>query len=340
MAAKVDYLANVYETSQVVSFNGLKLLFENKESKYPPTFYSTRDPKPVKFQLMVKFGAEDDQYLSVFVVNKSERKVDTKKVTFTLEHFHRGKLNEASFEGKMFDFYSDAKKDDAWSWGFDFYKFNDLRVTEDPPTVGWQIQITCKILYEGTLEQKVVTVAEKNLKEKGSQLADDLLDILLNEKDTDITFEIDGQVIKAHRLFLSARSEYFRSMFNSGMIENSSNKVKIKECDPIMFKKLLEFLYTDKCPNDIDAIASKLLPVADLYMISALKSYCADALRQSLTQDNVKEVLLLAHIHNCPLLKEYCFQHLTFSFFNDSEMKDHADLALEYLQFLSNRADN
>jgi len=338
MAAKVDYLADVYETSQVVSFNGLKTLFENKETKYPPTFYSTRDPKPVKFQLIVTFGAEDDQYLSVYVVNRSKRKVDTKKITFTLKHFHSGILKEESFEGEMFDSDTDANRESAWC--FDLYKVNDLRVTEDPPTVGWQIQITCKILYEGTLEQKVVTEAEKNWKEKGSQLADDLLDILLNEKDTDISFEIDGQVIKAHRLFLSARSEYFRSMFNSGMIENSSNKVKIKECDPTMFKKLLEFLYTDKCPTDIDAIASKLLPVADQYMISALKSYCADALRQSLTQDNVKEVLLLAHIHNCPLLKEYCFQHLTFSFFNDSEMKDHADLALEYLQFLSNRADN
>jgi len=274
MAAKVDYLAEIYETSQVVSFNGLKTLFENEEIKYTPIFYTTRDPKPVNFQLQIFFG-EFGEFLSIFVANKSERKVNCKKNTITLKHFRDGILCNKVIEGTMF--HSNASTQSTW--GFDeFYEVNNLQLDVDPPTVGWQIEITAKILYEGTLEQLVVTEAGKNFEEKGSQLANDLLDILLNEKDTDISFEIDGQVIKAHRLFLSARSEYFRSMFNSGMIENSSDKVKIEECDSTMFKKLLEFLYTDKCPTDIDAIASKLLPVADQYMITPLKSHCAKAL--------------------------------------------------------------
>jgi len=153
--------------------------------------------------------------------------------------------------------------------------------------------------------------------------------------------KVGQEVFKAHRIILSARSDYFKSMFNSGMVESlKNNPILIQECDPDMFKKILEFLYTDIPPEDIDQVAMDLLPLADQYLINTLKKHCAMSLKKNLNQENVKEVLLLAHTHHCPSLKFHCFKELPLSLFNDwNEIKEHGDLAVEYLQFLSNLED-
>jgi len=343
MAAEVDYHAKTYETSQVVTFNGLKTLFENKEIKHTPVFYTSRDPKPVKFRLVINFGALDEEFLSVYFQNMSERKVHAKKFTCTIVHFRKGRLCKKFSEdgGRMFDMKSsNSNSTRGWGW-IKCYKVDGLKDIEDNTTGDWQIQITCTMIYEGEFVQ---TVRKTESKESNSDvigpLSDDLRNLLIKEKDSDVTFTIGDEKIKAHRLILSARSEYFDAMFHSCMKEDADKDVEIHDCEPEIFMRIIEFLYTDTPPEDIDEISMKLLPYADQYLVTSLKNHCANSVKNNLSPGNIKEVLILAHNHNCPFLKEYCFQKLTISLFNDSDMKGHGDLALEYLQFLSNRGDN
>jgi len=43
-----------------------------------------------------------------------------------------------------------------------------------------------------------------------------------NDKTADVQLIIEGKCIYAHKIILSARSNYFRAMFNSGMCESGN----------------------------------------------------------------------------------------------------------------------
>merc|ERR1711915_906781 len=281
------------------------------------------------------FGANHEEFLSVYLKNKSQRKVYVKKFTCTMGHFRTGTLCKrvSAVGGRMFE------KNDCWGF-LKFYTTNELKDIEDNGK--WQIQITCTMIYEGEFCQ---TVRKTENKESNSDvtghLSEDLLNLLIEGKDSDVTFTIGDEKIKAHRLILSARSEYFDAMFHSRMKEDADKDVEIHDCKPEIFMRVIEFLYTDTPPEDIDEISMKLLPYADRYLVTSLKNHCANSMKNNLSPENIKEVLILAHTHHCPLLKERCFEEMTLSMFSDwDELKNHGDLTLEYLQFLSNQKDN
>jgi len=330
MSSNVSICTKIYETSQSVTINCINTLIENKKLIETLPFSCAQDPNPVKFRLTLDFGNqdEDEEWLSVFLDNLSDRKVVVKMRKLECFTFNNVKLEGFVLPERCYD---EAGLEGS-SWGYRrFLRLSDLKDVQNN-----SLNFKCKVRYESEIEQTehvFGNLGGSSLK----NLSDDLLNMLINEKDTDISFEVGPEIIKAHRNILSARCDYFNSMFHSKMIENDSEKVQIKECDPTMFRTILEFLYSDKPPTDIDALALKLLPVADRFMIDPLKHHCAKSLSNNLCPDNIKEVLLLAHRHNCLSLKDFCFHKLTLDKCNDL-VPCHADLALEYLQFLSNHS--
>lgn len=50
--------------------------------------------------------------------------------------------------------------------------------------------------------------------------------------------------IAAHRLVLSASSEYFAAMFNSGLRESSLSEVELQDVDPECLEQLVKYCYT------------------------------------------------------------------------------------------------
>ena len=69
-----------------------------------------------------------------------------------------------------------------------------------------------------------------------------------NENFQDITLlvgpERSREVIKANKFMLVARSPVFARMFQSDMIEASTNSVEITDINPNVFKKVLSFIYS------------------------------------------------------------------------------------------------
>lgn len=81
--------------------------------------------------------------------------------------------------------------------------------------------------------------------------------------------------MNAHRFILTARSPVFAAMFNSGMSECLTGKVRIENVDPTTFRDFLKFLYTGMLEPSADR--EELFVLADKYQVETLMNYCRPA---------------------------------------------------------------
>jgi len=131
------------------------------------------------------------------------------------------------------------------------------------------------------------------------QLQNDFIQLLETGHQADVTFDVQGVKIGAHKIILTTRCEYFRLMFESGMAESASNEVLVPDIEPSVFKELLRFVYSDEAPKFDSESTMALLAAADKYDMAGLKEICETALCSNLTAQNVIEALLLAEMHRC-----------------------------------------
>merc|ERR1712135_265719 len=120
------------------------------------------------------------------------------------------------------------EKSKRWGW-YKVYELSDLKKLKTP-NQDWDIQIHFKIWYSGELKE---TSNTSKIKARYPL-----------RKLSDVSFLVDGKVVRANRYILSARSDYFESMFHSGMVEASSDEIQIKDCDVDLFSTMIKFLYT------------------------------------------------------------------------------------------------
>jgi speckle-type POZ protein len=115
-----------------------------------------------------------------------------------------------------------------------------------------------------------------------------------NMQFSDVNFNIGGREFLAHKVILSARSQYFAAMFQHPTKENSTNQVKIEDIEPEFFDQLLRFIYTGRVPLDkLETMAAGLFIAADKYLLDKLKMKCENYLLSQMSPDNC--VILLLH---------------------------------------------
>ncbi|XP_071721779.1 BTB/POZ and MATH domain-containing protein 2-like [Rutidosis leptorrhynchoides] len=136
---------------------------------------------------------------------------------------------------------------------------------------------------------------------------------------TDINLEVDGEVFRAHKLVLAARSPVFKAQLFGPMKDNNTDSIKIQEIEPLVFKALLHFIYWDKLPDMEDVsglspqwastlMAQHLLAAADQYGIERLKFLCETKLCDDVAINTVATTLALAEQHHCFQLKSVCLK--------------------------------
>ncbi|OXU30755.1 hypothetical protein TSAR_013221 [Trichomalopsis sarcophagae] len=81
---------------------------------------------------------------------------------------------------------------------------------------------------------------------------------------------------------------FFSAMFASSMKESKENFVQIGEIEPEIMTELLRFMYT----GQVD-----LLAAADMYHLDILKSMCGKALIETLSLQNLPDILKILDRH-------------------------------------------
>ncbi|KAJ8683259.1 hypothetical protein QAD02_019051 [Eretmocerus hayati] len=159
-----------------------------------------------------------------------------------------------------------------------------------------KVIIRCTILADS----EMVTTGEKRCRE-----FDDFEQLFENGKFSDIHFVIDKDEFRLHKNILSARSEVFCAMFEHDMKENNENKVEITDFKADVMKEAFRFIYTGTVDiREAKGKEKELLAVADKYKLDGLKEYCEDELTDSLTVDNVGDMLVLADLYKAEKLSE------------------------------------
>merc|ERR1711931_66922 len=73
---------------------------------------------------------------------------------------------------------------------------------------------------------------------------------------------------------------------------------------------MLRFVYCGKLPANFESDAAAYLPIANLYGIEDLESACSDALKLTLTAENVSERFALADLYQCTDLARACLDKM------------------------------
>ncbi len=79
---------------------------------------------------------------------------------------------------------------------------------------------------------------------------------------SDVELEVEGQILKAHKLILMSRSSVFKAMFSHDTLEAAKNRVVIKNFDFQTIQELLRYIYCEKVEN-LESVALDLIAAAD-----------------------------------------------------------------------------
>ena len=119
--------------------------------------------------------------------------------------------------------------------------------------------------------------------------------------------------MKAPRVVLAARCEYFRAMFASGMREAASTTVTLEDIEHPVLIALLNHIYTDA--SDIDPqLALPLFAAADFLGVEHLTQLCVANIESDLSVENVCNVLSVADHHQAGGLKDTCVRYIVEHF--------------------------
>ena len=133
---------------------------------------------------------------------------------------------------------------------------------------------------------------------------------------SDAVFQVGDVEIPVHKLILSTRYEYFKTLFASGMKESMTNRVVLEDADVDTIREVLRFVYRSLPPANLEDKAVQYLPIADRYGMEDLKSICSASLQMLISSDTVLETFSLAQLYSCTDLKKAVVKHV-----NDQSFK-------------------
>ncbi|CAG8520476.1 1252_t:CDS:2 [Diversispora eburnea] len=140
---------------------------------------------------------------------------------------------------------------------------------------------------------------------KGIERKDNNEFILNDEKTSDFVINLreespqgstnEIKIFNTHSKILSTRSEYFKALLHSKMIESNERSLTIVDTKSDLFEIILKFIYTGDLPiiNKLDDWF-ELLRGASRFLILELIQRCEKEIRGFLNPDNVEEIESIA----------------------------------------------
>uniref|UniRef100_A0A8R1TM96 BTB domain-containing protein n=2 Tax=Onchocerca TaxID=6281 RepID=A0A8R1TM96_ONCVO len=118
----------------------------------------------------------------------------------------------------------------------------------------------------------------------------------------DCVLECSGKQIPVNKFVLSAHSEVFKAMFSyDQLIESTEKKVIIEDAEYEAVRCMLRYMYTGEM--EVDSEIANVLILAERYQIDDLKLICERELCTQIDKNNIGEMLYLADLYNCKILR-------------------------------------
>lgn len=191
-------------------------------------------------------------------------------------------------------------------------------------------------------------------------LVRDMNRMVANPEMSDVQFLVEGQIVHAHRCILAFRSEYFRVMLCGGMRESivaednelcesesvAGPPIHLPEVTYEVFKKVLEYIYTDAVENVSLDVGIHLLIASELFLLDRLKALCEDTIRRDISTESVIHILSAAHQHNALGLKDIALEFIMRNLSHPAimnglaELKSQPELLVEIIQRTNGGAGN
>jgi hypothetical protein len=121
----------------------------------------------------------------------------------------------------------------------------------------------------------------------------------------------DNRTLNSHKHILSARSEVFETMLNSGLSETSTNEIKMDDFDFEVVQAMLQFICTDKVDEtSLRFFVKPIFEIAHKYQIMGLMSLCENFMSENLNLDNILKYLMLSEMYDLFTLKSSCVKYI------------------------------
>lgn len=136
------------------------------------------------------------------------------------------------------------------------------------------------------------------------------LGLALDGEYTNVDFEVGGHIIKAHKVIIAYRSEYFKAMFDADKdsSESQTSKIKITEVKFAIMRGLLEFLYSGAIEFTNVAFASSLRIAADKYLVPELVEVCEDYIVANVDKRTAAKAILETSLLGSDRIRKACLE--------------------------------
>lgn len=162
---------------------------------------------------------------------------------------------------------------------------------------------------------------------------DGLNSLRIREELVDVTLIVEGQYFKAHKVVLSACSDYFRAMFTDNMIEARRKEIHLKGMNAKGFLLVLEYAYTSKITLNLSNVQD-VLEAASYVQILALIQTCCNYLEAEIDNDNCLDIANIAETYSLTALKMEVYKYMNQNLSSLSQTREFYRLTPSQLETL------
>ncbi|KAL5200829.1 hypothetical protein ABZP36_035183 [Zizania latifolia] len=145
---------------------------------------------------------------------------------------------------------------------------------------------------------------------------------------TDITVNVEGGSIRAHRAVLAARSPVFMRMFTVDLKEKLLSTVDITDMSLEGCRAFIGYLYNSNSDDETLAHVDELLAASHKYDVKDLRTVCETIMAEETDTEKLLERLQMAHFYQLPELK-WMFIRLLVEFRRMYEIPEDFDAFLK-----------
>ncbi|KAJ1267846.1 hypothetical protein BS78_07G089500 [Paspalum vaginatum] len=241
--------------------------------------------------------ARRENYVAVFLDLVSKGGVDVQVQVlfdFRLLNWATGVLSSVFSQTKLF-------KAARGPWGTNTFMQRGLLeasyLQDDRILIECEVTVVKRSLARETVE---VRVPPSDL------MLGDLGRLLETAVGADVAFKVKGEV-----------SPVFKELLY-GSTSETKKSVTIDDMEPVVFKALLRFIYTDSLPamGELDGgekneeLVWHLLVAAEKYAVERMKLICEEILCKQLDGKSVASTLALADKHHCSRVRDACVEFM------------------------------